>query len=381
MKKPNLILHFLLGGILKIFTKIKGQKIIEKTKIKGAAITLSNHTSFYDFAYTFSSIYPRRTNFIAARKMFHEKGLKGFMKLARAIPKSLMEVDISATKSTLKLLKKGGIVTIFPEGQISPSGSTMYFNQAISKLVKKANVNLYIIKHFGAGLVNPPWSKKSFKGKILTKKYLLLNKEDISSMSVEQIHENIVKHLEYRPSEFVLKTKYRYKVNDITNLNNLFYLCFNCNYEGLEIKDNNLFCPNCMHSFKYDNKGFVNDIAYEQVFFKQQNHVINQIKQNPDFCLSANAKVISIKDNKMQEVGFGKINLNKDTYTFKGIIEKQEVVKTFDVKNVSYLPSDVGRNIQIYEKNQVYQFELDIPYLPTKFVHAADYLYQLKTKN
>src|SRR3989339_37007 len=118
MKKPNLFLYITLGFLVKIFSILKGQKIVEKTNIKGPAICLSNHTSFYDFIYTTAALYPKRVSYLAASKMFYEKSTRPFLKLARAIPKSLMQADPAATLKAFKLLKKKSILSIFPEGQI-----------------------------------------------------------------------------------------------------------------------------------------------------------------------------------------------------------------------------------------------------------------------
>lgn len=70
MKRPNPFLNITLGFLIKIFAIIKGQSIIKKCKIKGPAIILSNHTSFYDFIYTSAAMYPKRISYLAAKKMF-----------------------------------------------------------------------------------------------------------------------------------------------------------------------------------------------------------------------------------------------------------------------------------------------------------------------
>ncbi|MDO9629945.1 MAG: hypothetical protein Q7I99_08580 [Acholeplasmataceae bacterium] len=57
MKRPNIILNIVLGFLVKIFAYLKGQRIIKKCRIKGPAIILSNHTSFYDFIYTSAAMY------------------------------------------------------------------------------------------------------------------------------------------------------------------------------------------------------------------------------------------------------------------------------------------------------------------------------------
>lgn len=381
MKRTNLFLNAILGFILKIFSKFKHQKFIKNTKIKGPAITLSNHTSFYDFIYTYTAIYPRRVTFLAARKMFHEKTLKTFMNLARAIPKSLMEADFTATKKTLEILKKGGIISIFPEGQISPSGETLEFNYAISKLIKKALVDVYIIRHQGAGLQNPSWSKNTFKGPVITEKYLLLTKKEVESLSTDEIYFKLRKHLYYSPKEYVEKTNNTYKLNDIKNLENLIYLCPKCHHEGLHAKYDRLWCPKCHHELVYTNKGYVGELAFNERFYHQRELVLNEVLGNDNFKMSANVRLFSIYEDKNQEVGKGTLSLNKDEFIYEGTINKEKVLKVFSVKTTPFLPSDIGRNIQIYVKDQVYQFEFEISYLPTKFVLIGEYFHDELIKN
>lgn len=376
MKRTNLFLNTILGFLIKIFSKFKNQKIIKKAKIKGPAITLSNHTSFYDFIYTYTSIYPRRTTFLAARKMFYEDTLKTFMHLARAIPKSLMEADFTATKQTLEILKKKGIISIFPEGQISPSGETLEFNYSISKLIKKAKVNVYIIKHHGAGLQNPSWSKKTFKGKVLTEKYLLLTKEEIEIMTTDEIYQKLSENLYFSPEEYILKTNNTYKLNSINNLENLIYLCPNCLYEGLEVKNHSLVCPKCNNELKYNNQGYIGELAYNKRFYHQKDLILNEVKNDDDYQISAPVRLHSIYNNKMGEVGQGILTVKRHEFIYEGTINEVYVKEHFTLKTVPYLPSDIGRNVQIYVKNQVYQFEFETPYLPTKFMLIGEYFHQ-----
>lgn len=83
------------------------------------------------------------------------------------------------------------------------------------------------------------------------------------------------------------------------------------------------------------------------------------------------------KDKIMKIVGSGTISLNQDRYLYEGTINGEVVKKTFHPKDISSLPSDIGRNIQIYSEYQVYQFEFERSYLPTKFVFFGEYLYEL----
>lgn len=380
MKRPNPFLYITLGFLLKLFSKVKGQKIIEKTNIKGPAILLSNHTSFYDFIYTTAAIYPKRITYLAANKMFYENATKPFLKLARAIPKSLMQADPVASLKAFRILKKNGIVSVFPEGQISPSGKTLKPSFSIAKFLKKASVDVYMVKHYGAGIVNPPWTKKTFKGAIETKIYKLLTKEEIQDLSLQTIYDKVYQDLQFYPSQYLNESHKMYRQNSIKGLENVIYQCPVCLYEGLESTKHQLSCPSCHHEMIYKN-GLLDNQGIDVWFDEQEKRLREKINQQKDFELNGKAQLMSFRKKRLVHVGEGELHLKDDTYTYQGTVDGENQTLHFQVKNTPTLPSDIGRNVQIYEGYQIYQFELKTPWLPTKFVHTAEYLYEKSLKN
>lgn len=377
MKKTNLLLNITLGFLLKVFAIIKGQKIIEKTKIEGPAIVLSNHTSFYDFIYTSSVLYPKRVTYLAASKMFYEKKTRFFLKIARAIPKSLMQADPVATLKAFRILKKKGLVAIFPEGQISPSGKTLKPSYSIAKFLKKADVDIFIIKHYGAGLVNPPWSNKTFKGKIETKEYLMLSQNELRNKSLDEIYDLVVKNLQYSNSNYVHKNHYSYRLNDIKNLENVIYQCPKCFHEGLISEKKQLSCPKCGYQLVYDVHGLLNHEGVDVLFEKQANRLKTIINQHVNYELCGKAKLMSFRNQLLSLVGEGTLCVKRYEYIYQGTIDGVYQRLTFKVENTPTLPSDIGRNVQIYEDDQIYQFEMEEAYLPTKFVHVSEHLFAI----
>jgi len=378
MKRPNIILNTGLGFLVKIFAYLKGQRIIQKCRIKGPAIILSNHTSFYDFIYTSAAMYPKRVSYLAAKKMFYETPTGFFLRLARAIPKSLMQADPVATLHAFRILKKKGIVSIFPEGQISPSGRSLTPAFSIAKFLKKASVNVYIVKHMSAGLVNPPWSKKTFKGKIETIKELIITKEELIDLTGDEIYKIVCDKLYYSESEYNLIKQYKYKLNDISNLENVIYQCPSCLHEGLLSNKHQLICPSCNHTITYDTYGLLNGEGLDTLFLKQESRVRKEVDLNSNYQIEAKANLMSFRNHKLILVGSGIILLKRFEYIYKGTIDNAYKELTFKVSSTPTLPSDIGRNIQIYEKDMIYQFEMDIKWLPTKMVHVGEYLYSLK---
>lgn len=377
MKKPNLFLYITLGFLLKVFSFIKGNRITRKVSIKGPAIVLSNHTSFYDFIYTTAALYPRRVSYLAAQKMFYESGTKFFLKLARAIPKSLMQADPVATLRAFRILKMNGIVSVFPEGQISPSGTTNPLSFSIAKFLKKASVDVYIVKHKNAYLVNPPWTKKTFKGRIETEKEFIISKEKIEKLSIDQIYQIVTEKLYFSTSSFNKEKMYVYKSNNIKGLENVIYQCPSCLYEGLDSQKDRLVCPSCKHELIYDAHGMLNRTELDVLFFNQAKRVKDEIDLDNPYELTSKVILQSIDHGMLKTVGFGRLTLTKDTYMYEGSCKDEMKKLIFDVKNIQSLPSDIGRNIQIYEGYQIYQFEMSTPWLPTKFVHAGEYLFTL----
>ena len=376
MKKPNLFLYVTLGFLVKLFSLIKGQRIIEKTKIKGPAICLSNHTSFYDFIYTTAAIYPKRVSYLAANKMFYEKATRPFLRLARAIPKSLMQADPAATLKAFKLLKKNSIISIFPEGQISPSGETLRPAFSIAKFLKKASVNVYIIKHEGAGFVNPPWTKKTFKGRIETQKFLLIPKEDLTKLSLDEIYHKVCEGLSFKPSDFIEQKGYTYRITDLSGLENVIYECPECMHEGLLAEKDRLICPMCSLELKMDQQGLLGNNAINTWFHMQEERVRHKIDEDKNFQLEGNVRLMSFRNEHLVEVGSGKLTLYPTFYQYDGMVDGHKKTLTFKVESTPTLPSDIGRNVQIYEEYQIYQFEFDVPWLPTKFVHIGEYFYE-----
>jgi 1-acyl-sn-glycerol-3-phosphate acyltransferase len=378
MKRPNIFVYIILGFILKIYSIFKGQKITKKAHLYAPCIVLSNHTSFPDFIYTTSAVYPKRINYLAADKMFYDPVLGFFLRLARAIPKCLFQNDTQATLKAMRILKNKGIIGIFPEGQISPAGVTLEFNPAISKFIKKVNVPVYLVKHRNAYLVNPPWSKKTFRGKIETSVELLFSIEDINQLSQSKINDVIQEKLFFNTHEYNDIKRNTYKVNDITNLESVIYQCPRCKTKELISKHKSLVCNNCNSIYQYDQYGQLGGYRIDVLYREQESFIQNEIDNNPDFLLESNVNLECYRGKKVIEVGKGCIKLSKNGYEYIGTIDGVNTKLYFTPKTIPTLPSDLGRNIQIYEGYQLYQFVFNDRRIPTQFVIAGEYLHKIE---
>lgn len=376
MKKASWFFAWFFGGIIKFFAFCKGQRITKNVKIKGAAIVLSNHTSFYDFLYSISATYPRRVNFLAAKKMFYDPVLGFFLRRAKAIPKALLEADVVATMQSLKVLKNNGILGVFPEGQISPSAVSLPPSIAIVKLIKKAEVPVYLVKHYNASFVNPPWTKKSFRGRINSEVSLLFTTEDSKALSEAELYTKLCDGLYFNPYLYNETKNYKYHVTNIAGLEYLLYRCPNCGKEGLKTRKKALYCPACEFSATLNNKfNFGKSNIFD--YYEAQRAALREELKNPLFKVNSTVQLESFRGKRLRTAGEGILTLTKEKYTYQGTIDDEEQTIDFDPRLIPSLPSDISKNVQIYHHGQIFQFKLTKSYLPAKYVLISEVIYEM----
>lgn len=376
MKRPNPLIYIFFGFLLRVFAKLKGQKIVRLANIERPSIVLGNHGSWYDFIYMISALYPKRITFVAADKFFYDPLLKIFMGMDRAIQKSLFQSDPIATMKIYRTLKKSkGIVGIYPEGQISPIGKFAPFNEAIGKLAKKANVPVYMTKHVGAYFINPPWSKKTFKGKMETVVDLIVSTEDMKTMTEDEINQKIREKLYFNSAEYNETAKRQYRLNDVDNLESVVYQCPVCKAEHMTSVKTGLQCPDCKRTYDYDVYGKIGGYRIDELYDMQAAYVKDLFDKNPDFTLHADVELESYRNKRLAVVGEGTLKLSKAGYLFEGIVDHEFRTFTFNPKRIPTLAGDLGINVQIYEGYQIYEFVFSDKHIPSKFALAAEYLY------
>lgn len=87
----------------------------EKVPAEGAYIICANHLNMLD-ALAVVATNKRKVRFICKESMFHNPFIRGILKLADTIPLNRDKNDIESMKRTLKGLKQGDLLGIFPEG-------------------------------------------------------------------------------------------------------------------------------------------------------------------------------------------------------------------------------------------------------------------------
>lgn len=100
-----------------LFRIIYRIEVIGKENIvkEGKLIVCSNHTHNFD-PVILAMIYPRQLSFMAKKELFKNKFFNFIFRKLGAFPVDRKEADLSAIKNALRVLKKDGVLGIFPEG-------------------------------------------------------------------------------------------------------------------------------------------------------------------------------------------------------------------------------------------------------------------------
>jgi len=105
---------------------------------KGGVLLVSNHLSFLD-VFLLGIPLRRPLNYVARSTLFLP-GLGALIRSVGGFPIQREGMGASGLKETLRRLKNGGIVALFPEGTRSPDGEMREIKPGIAVLVSRARV-------------------------------------------------------------------------------------------------------------------------------------------------------------------------------------------------------------------------------------------------
>jgi 1-acyl-sn-glycerol-3-phosphate acyltransferase len=153
-----------LGPLLKLLFRpwVEGEEHIPD---EGAAIFASNHLSFSDSIFL-PLMVPRRMTFLAKSDYFTGRGLKGrataaFFKGVGQLPvdRSGGKAGEAALSSGLRVLRRGELLGIYPEGTRSPDGRLYRGRTGVARMALEAGVPVLPVAMIGTDKAQPTGKK------------------------------------------------------------------------------------------------------------------------------------------------------------------------------------------------------------------------------
>jgi 1-acyl-sn-glycerol-3-phosphate acyltransferase len=151
----------ILGPILRVVYRPWAEGL-EHVPATGPAIVASNHLSFSDSLFM-PLVVPRRVTFLAKSDYFTGRGIKGW--LTRVFFRGIGQVPIdrsggkaseAAIGTGLKILGRGDLLGIYPEGTRSPDGRLYRGKTGVARMALEAKVPVIPVAMIDTEKMQPP---------------------------------------------------------------------------------------------------------------------------------------------------------------------------------------------------------------------------------
>lgn len=132
--------------VLSFFALLFKKHKVEKIGMKGLKppyLVLSNHMYFVDFELASVVTFPHKVNNVINIDGYIKRSW--LMRLIGGICTRKFSNDLHLIKSVKKVIKRGDVVSIYPEARYSPCGITSYIPESLGKLVKMCKVPVVVI--------------------------------------------------------------------------------------------------------------------------------------------------------------------------------------------------------------------------------------------
>lgn len=156
-----LLKRILLGPILRGVYRpwVEGAEYIPA---EGAAILAGNHLTVVDSLFM-PLVIDRKVSFLAKSEYFTERGIKGWFKRTFFGGTGQVPIDRSGGKASeaalhaaLKILERGELLGIYPEGTRSPDGRLYRGRTGVARMALEAQVPVIPIAMIGTFEMQPP---------------------------------------------------------------------------------------------------------------------------------------------------------------------------------------------------------------------------------
>lgn len=379
----------ILVSIIAFFTGIKVKPDPDYLKEEGPIIVVSNHESYLDPAITSRLTYGRPGNFVCGEFLFRNHFWGWAFKQGGAIPKKQFTVDAISVKAMMKVLKRKGVLFIYPEATRSIDGSTVSFDDGVAKMAKKTGSAIYIAHIHGAYNSMPRWGKGIKWGKITAEFVKKLPASETSKMTAEEIHQYILDGIKYDENDYSRRTGLTYRSSNMAwGLQNIAYACPKCNSEFTmewagHREGDIIRCSKCGNSARMLPTGLIEPVSSEDRAFDdlhkwtswEKEITLSQI-QNDDFKMEIDVNLFKVFDRiDFANTGSGKAVITREAITYvgtdcpasegipyhKGKVRRgfkdrtldgsKPVTKVFETEKMKGLVAGYGKYFEIYDSD------------------------------
>jgi len=228
---------------------------------------LSNHMYFIDFELCAMATLPYRVNNVVSIDGYYRRPF--LLELIGAICTRKFTMDLHLIKSISRVLKRGDILSMYPEARYSPCGITSYIPESLGKLIKKNKVPVVVAIHHGNYLHSPFWNfRNKRKVPLYTSLTQVLTAQQVNELSADEIYKVVLDAFQYddykyqKDNNILITEPFRAE-----GLHKVLYQCPHCMTESrMSSKGTEIFCEQCGKRWNLNEDGTLSALSGDTEF-------------------------------------------------------------------------------------------------------------------
>ncbi len=302
IRQPKIITFLI--NTLSSFALIGKKYKVEKINMEGLKppyFLLSNHMYFIDFELLTKATGMERVNNVVSIDGYYRR--PWLMTLIGAICTRKFTMDLHLIKSINKVLKRGDILSMYPEARYSPCGIRSYIPESLGKLIKKNGVPVVVAIHRGNHLHSPFWNfRNKRKVPLHTTVTQILTAQQVKEKSAEEIYNALIEAFEYddylyqKDNNILIKEPFRAE-----GLHKVLYQCPACKTEHkMASKGAEIYCEECGKRWLWEESGELRALSGETEFshipdwFKWERQEVEKQIENGEYSFFDEVEVYSM---------------------------------------------------------------------------------------
>lgn len=386
LKFRHKLITSLTRPILSLFFKVRykySYKNYRALKKKGPFLVLGNHTIGPD-PILMGLSFPFPLYYFATEQIFNMGFVSTLLKYAvNPIKKSKSVNDINAIRKARKIVREGGSIAVYPEGNLTYTGETLNYTNSIIKLIKFLKIPVIIFVTEGLYFSNPRWAVYNKRGKSKGYIKLIIQPEEYLDLTDEELFSLVREHLYI--NAYDNPNNYKYKGKKLAvGLERLIFMDLEKDIPFVNYsKDDMLLSKESDFNLKYLNTGYLIDNQYQKYTLIELNERVTKSYYNyyQHNSIDLKVEVLAQKTTIKSRISFKNslLSLSKDGLVV--VLNKNETlnISFADVQALSIQ----GKKRIIVNTNEdtwLFKFPLDVsPYvflLTYQFYKKGEKLYE-----
>lgn len=299
--------------------------IIDKHNMEGLKppfLVLGTHHSFTDFYVTPLCLAPYRANYISELEGFENYGEWIYRQVGCLGTRKFIN-DQALIKNIRRVIKRKGIMVIYPEARYANVGTPSELPRSVAKLVRLLKVPVVIVNMQGNYLLSPIWNLKERKSvRLHADVTCVLSADDAKTKSVEEIHQILTEGLDYdeykyqRDNNMVIADDFRAE-----GLHMPLYQCISCKTEFKMItKGSTIKCEACGAEYEMDELGTLHkkgseDSLYIPDWYDWERQRVNEEIDAGEYLLDTRVRIEALPNSfNFVDCGEGRLVHSEDGF-------------------------------------------------------------------